>query len=202
MEGTNFGAPESTARAPPHSPVSVPVGNVTFCILCPVSRVGSVIGKDGNVIEQLKESTESNIWVEKAPPDSAYSIIKIVADVGSMSSVKLGEQEEEVEVSSAQHALIRVFEVVNGFRTAGTVLCRLLTKARYVGSVIGVGGKLIKQMKKETGCNVQTFKGDDLPSCADPDDAMMEVRTNSWFQYFVFLIIVLKSLNLECSRFF
>lgn len=108
MEGKKFGA-QSTARVPRQSP---PEGYVLFRILGHVSQVGDVIGKDGRVIRQLKESTNSQIWVEKAPLDSLYRVITIIADVGSTSRVKLGVivnnasnrkkeevQEQEVEVS-------------------------------------------------------------------------------------------------------
>lgn len=173
MEGKNSGAPESTARAPPHPPLSVPAGNVMFSILCHASQVGSVIGCKGSVITQLKESTKSSILFENGPPGSEYSVIRIIAEVGSTSSVKLGDQDEEIEVSRAQHALIRVFEAVNAYHPARTVLCRLLMEASYVDAVVGEGGNLIERIKKETGCNVDIVHDD------FPDDVVVKVRTHS-----------------------
>ncbi|KAL1196278.1 KH domain-containing protein HEN4 [Cardamine amara subsp. amara] len=185
MEGKKFGAPEpihgfeSTTRAPPHSPFSVPAVYAMFRILCFVSRAGSVIGTDGIVIKQLKESTNSSIFVETDPSDSTYSVIRIIAVVGSPSWVKLGEQEEEVvEVSRAQNALIRAFEVVNVFKTAGNVSCRLLIEASYVDAVIGDdGGKLIERIRKGTGSSVDIFQ-DDLPRCAKPGDVLVKIEGN------------------------
>ncbi|XP_020876546.1 KH domain-containing protein HEN4 [Arabidopsis lyrata subsp. lyrata] len=187
MEGKKFGA-QSTARVPRQSP---PEGYVLFRILGHVSQVGDVIGKDGRVIRQLKESTNSQIWVEKAPLDSLYRVITIIADVGSTSRVKLGVivnnasnrkkeevQEQEVEVSRAQGALIRVFEALNvRFGTSSTVSSRLLMEACHVVTVIGKGGELMEMIRKETGCNVEICQYN-LPSCADPDDVMVKIEGN------------------------
>ncbi|KAL1196277.1 KH domain-containing protein HEN4 [Cardamine amara subsp. amara] len=179
MEGKKLGAPEpihgfeSTDCPPSHSPLSVPVVYAMFRILCFVTRAGSVIGTDGIVIKQLKESTKSSIFVQMDPSDSTYCVIRIIADIGSPSWVKLGEQEEEVEVSRAQNALIRVFEVVNVFNTAGKVSWRLLIEASYVG------GKLIERIRKETGSSVDIFHFQyDLPSGAKPGDVMVKIEGN------------------------
>ncbi|KAG7554696.1 K Homology domain type 1 superfamily [Arabidopsis suecica] len=183
MEGKKFGA-QSTAQSPPE-------GYVLFRILCNVSQAGHVIGKSGRVIRQLKESTNSKIWVEEAPLDSLYRVIVIIADVDSTSRVKLGVivnnasnrkkeevKEQEVEVSRAQGALIRVFEALNvGFRTSSTVSSRLLMEACHVVTVIGKGGELMEMIRKETGCNVEICQYN-LPSCADPDDVMVKIEGN------------------------
>lgn len=199
MEGKKFRAgKKSTARAPPHSPQSVSAGNVVFRILCLESQVGAVIGKYGSVIKQLQKSTKSKIRVEDAATDSPYRVITITAQGGSTSRVKLGvkngsnrekeEQEEEVEVSIAQEALIRVFEVLNVKSGTSTVFCRLLTEGRYSSALILNRSKIVEK----TGCKIEIRIGD-LPIRADPDDAMIEVRTRKDCHF-------LHSLDALCSQ--
>jgi hypothetical protein len=43
-------------------------GDVVFRLLCPNARTGSVIGKGGEVIKQLREDTGARIKVEHAVP--------------------------------------------------------------------------------------------------------------------------------------
>ncbi|CAH2073403.1 unnamed protein product [Thlaspi arvense] len=168
-----FGSP---ARSPPLSPLWVAPAHVKFRILCPESRAGAVIGYCGSVINQIKQLTRSKIRVEDAPLGSPDRVVTVVAHGDSGSRVKLDDgygEEEEVEVSRAQEALIRVFEaLIEGFGT-GTVSCRLLMEASHVGAVKGAGGEIVEMIMKETRCKVQ-IGTDHLPICADPDDALVE----------------------------
>ncbi|XP_010495122.2 PREDICTED: KH domain-containing protein HEN4-like [Camelina sativa] len=185
MEGKKF---ESTARAPPQSLTAPPAGYAVFRILCDVSQAGGRIGISGRVIHQLQESTKSRIWFEKAPLDSQYRVITILAYVGSTFRLNLGvtvnnasnrekeAQEQEVEVSRAQLALIRVFEALNvGFRTISSVSVMMLLEGSHVVTVIGKGGELLEMIWRETGCNVE-IRTHDLPSCAKPDDVMVKIE--------------------------
>ncbi|XP_010424714.1 PREDICTED: KH domain-containing protein HEN4-like [Camelina sativa] len=190
MEGKKF---ESTARTPPQSLPEPSAGYAVFRILCDVSQVGCMIGKSGRVIKQLRESTQSKIWVESGPPGSLYSEVTITAHVGSTLRVKLGVtvstasnkekgvQEQEVEVSRAQYALlIRVFEALNvGLRTSSTstVSVMMLLEGSHVVTVIGKGGELLEMIWRETGCNLE-IQTRDLPSFAKLGDVMMKIEGN------------------------
>ena len=44
-----------------------------FRLLVPGKRVGSLIGKGGSIIKQMREETGARITVADAPPVSAYS---------------------------------------------------------------------------------------------------------------------------------
>ncbi|KAG9157402.1 hypothetical protein Leryth_010247 [Lithospermum erythrorhizon] len=93
---------------------------------------------------------------------------------------------EAVEVSPAQEALVRVFERVievaaesggsGGVGVEGIVSCRLLVEKGQVGSLIGKGGKTIEMIKREAGCRVKVLNKERLPSCAMPNDEMVEVE--------------------------
>ncbi|CAN8251662.1 unnamed protein product [Cochlearia groenlandica] len=189
--GSGFG---SSKRAKTHhaqllSPLIVPVGHASFRLLCPISQVGSVIGKSGSVIKQLQQSTGAKIRVEEPPIGSQDRVITIIAQVDSTFKLKLGvssncneeaeneKEEEEIEVSNVQAALIRVFEVLAEENDGGSVICRLLTESSHAGAVIGKGGQIIGSIRKETGCKI-AIRTENLPICADAGDQMVEIEGN------------------------
>ncbi|BAB09870.1 unnamed protein product [Arabidopsis thaliana] len=188
--GSGFG---SSKRVKTHhtqllSALVVPVGHAAFRLLCPLSHVGAVIGKSGNVIKQLQQSTGAKIRVEEPPSGSPDRVITIIAQADSKSRVKLGannngnaegeKKEEEVEVSKAQGALIKVFELLAAEADSDTVVCRLLTESSHAGAVIGKGGQMVGSIRKETGCKI-SIRIENLPICADTDDEMVEVEGNA-----------------------
>lgn len=50
---------------------------LTFRLLCPVERVGNIIGKGGAIIKTVQQETASEIKVLEAPPDSEDCVIVI-----------------------------------------------------------------------------------------------------------------------------
>ncbi|XP_038683905.1 KH domain-containing protein HEN4 [Tripterygium wilfordii] len=177
----------------------VPQGHVLLRLLSHASRVGGVIGKSGNVIKQLQQTTGAKIRIEEAPQECPDRVISIVAD--STLSTKLtlnsvdeiidysngsgedGVVEVEVEVSSAQEALVRVFDRIlevaaetdGAGMSMGIVSCRLLAEACQVGSVIGKGGKVVEKIRKDCGCKIRVFT-DNMPTCAGPADEVIEIE--------------------------
>ncbi|KAF5448426.1 hypothetical protein F2P56_028962 [Juglans regia] len=182
------------SKHPPLS-LSTPPGHVAFRLLCHASRIGGVIGKSGNVIKTLQQSTGSKIRIEEAPNESPDRVILVVAPGALTTNITLknysGSGEEKVslnsdgvvEVSKAQEALMKVFERIlevaaesDGVEV-GVVSCRLLVEATQVGSVIGKGGKVVEKIRKESGCKIRILT-DKLPACAAPSDDMIEIEGN------------------------
>ncbi|XP_010444372.1 PREDICTED: KH domain-containing protein HEN4-like [Camelina sativa] len=179
--GLGFSKRVKTHHTQPLPPLVVPVGHAAFRLLCPLPQVGAVIGKSGSVIKQLQQSTGAKIRVEEPPFGSPDRVITIIAQVNSKSRVKFGvsnnesEKEEEVEVSKAQGALIRVFELIAAEANSDTAVCRLLTESSHAGAVIGKGGQMVGSIRKETGCKI-AIRTENLPMCADADDEMVEIE--------------------------
>ncbi|KAL6218349.1 hypothetical protein ACLB2K_011563 [Fragaria x ananassa] len=105
-------------------------------MLCHASR----IGKSGAVIKQLQVATGAKIRV-----------VVVTAPSAVRSKVVLNGL-DEIEVSKAQEALLRVFERILEVAAesgaigigVGVVSCRFLADAAQVGSVIGKGGKMVE----------------------------------------------------------
>ncbi|PQM33531.1 KH domain-containing protein [Prunus yedoensis var. nudiflora] len=191
----NFENGSSKRSRPPPPPLSVPPGHVAFRMLCHASRIGGVIGKSGSVIKQLQQATGAKIRIEEAQVESPDRVVVVVAPSAIRSKIWLrtpglenvnvggGVGEEEIEVSKAQEALLRVFERIlevaaeTGAIPAdvGVVSCRFLAEAAQVGSVIGKGGKVVEKIRKETGCKIRVLN-EKLPACAFSTDEMVEIE--------------------------
>ncbi|KAF2320567.1 hypothetical protein GH714_028345 [Hevea brasiliensis] len=198
MPDPSFVHGSSNKRSKPPPPLPVPPGHVSFRLLCHASRIGGVIGKSGNIIKQLQQLTGAKIRIEDAPADSPDRVITIIAQNaivlklsvssenggsgGRASDGTVGEQ-EELDVSKAQEALVRVFERIlevaaesDGIRVAGGVVsCRLLAEAKQMGSVIGKGGKVVEKIRKDYGVKIRVLI-DKLPVCAGPTEEMVEIE--------------------------
>lgn len=210
-DSTSVNGSSKKRSKPPPPPLPVPPGHVSFRLLCHASRIGGVIGKSGNVIKQLQQLTGAKIRIEDAPADSPDRVITIIAQNaivsklsvssendgsdGAVSNVDVGEQ-EELDVSKAQEALVKVFERIlevaaesDGIGVVGGVVsCRLLAEAKQVGSVIGKGGKVVEKIRKDCGVKIRVLI-DKLPVCAWPTEEMVEVRRMlNWSLYLVYQI--------------
>ncbi|KAG5526107.1 hypothetical protein RHGRI_032412 [Rhododendron griersonianum] len=161
----------SNRPKPPQRPLKVPAGHVLFRLLCHASRVGGVIGKSGAIIKQLQHDTAAKIRVEDSPRGAADErVIVVVGSSAANGRIALGEG-EGYEVSSAQEAVVRVFERIvdvaaeaDGVAAAsGVVSCRLLAENGQAGAVIGKGGKVVEKIRKETGCRIRVLSSDKSP---------------------------------------
>ncbi|KAL5562682.1 hypothetical protein UlMin_032429 [Ulmus minor] len=177
----------------PPQPLAVPAGHVAFRLLCHSSRVGGVIGKSGSVIKQLQQSTGAKIRVEEAPAETSDRVITVVAPSALAARISLrgpigegngfGDGGEEMEVSKAQEALLKVFDRIlevaaeSGAVSVGVgiVSCRLLADAAQAGSVIGKGGKVVEKIRKESGCKIRVLT-EKLPANASSTDEMVEIE--------------------------
>ncbi|KAL8097377.1 hypothetical protein AgCh_030493 [Apium graveolens] len=161
---------------PPHQ--NLPSGHVTFRLLCHASRIGSVIGKSGSIIKHLQHETSARIRVDEspAPPKSGDRVIIITAS--SSITRKVVFSDEEIEVSAAQEAVVRVFEKILdvAVEELGLVSCRLLAEQSHAGSVIGKGGKVVEKIRKETGSKIRVLSSEKLPACASRNDEMIEIE--------------------------
>ncbi|ESW20352.1 hypothetical protein PHAVU_006G201600 [Phaseolus vulgaris] len=167
---------------PPPPPLAVPPGHAAFRLLCNASRIGGVIGKSGSVIKKLQISTGAKIRIEDASPESPDRIILVIADAALSGKVML-RNDEAVEVSKAQEALLMVFDRIldvaaesEGVEVGDMLMsCRLVADAAQAGSVIGKGGRVVERIKKNTGCKIRVLT-DDLPLCASSSDEIIEIE--------------------------
>ncbi|KAK7246703.1 hypothetical protein RIF29_41573 [Crotalaria pallida] len=177
----------SSKRSRSRPPLTIPPGHVAFRLLCNSARIGGVIGRSGAVIQNLQNSTGAKIRIEDPAPDCPDRIIVVVAESAISGTVNTGGDGggggEELAVSKAQEALVRVFERIvdvvvemEGIEVGQKVVsCRLVADAAQVGSVIGKGGKVVEKIRKESGCKIRAIK-DNLPLCTSDTDEIIEIE--------------------------
>lgn len=161
-------------------------------MLCHVDTAGGVIGSSGTIIKQLETQTGCKIRFEEPLASCQERVINVIGDAavdkritvrnnGDSGRPQRGDDRGgdcfEVEVSTAQAGLMRVFERVltverNG---NGVIGCRLLAGPGQVGGVMGKGGKIVLEIQKNSGAKIRVLKMDQTPSCASPEEELIQV---------------------------
>ncbi|KAK4844877.1 hypothetical protein QYF36_025480 [Acer negundo] len=146
-------------------------GQVAFRIVCHVSVVGGLIGKAGSIISSISAETGCVIRCQEVIPGSDHRVVLVV---GSGSIAKEGE--ERGEVSSAQEAVVRVFErvwEVEGEGKSDDVwYCGLLADKTHIRAVIGKGGRNVTRIRRETGAKIRMLPP---PTCAAKDEELIQI---------------------------
>ncbi|EFJ38442.1 hypothetical protein SELMODRAFT_73985 [Selaginella moellendorffii] len=167
-----------------------PVDDVVYRILCPGAKIGSVIGKGGSIIKSLRNETGAKIKVADGIPGSDERVIFISPRErregkprgGSKEMDKDKEQngEESTPLPASQEALFKVFaRIVEGEEfdededSSRNVTARLLVPSNQIGCLLGKAGKIIEQMRVESGAQIRVLPREQLPKCAYHTDELL-----------------------------
>ena len=146
--------------------VYVPGGTeIMFRLLCPVSKTGSVIGRNGEVIQQIRSETGAKVKVCEQVNGAEERIICVSSNDDGLTPIL-----------AAQMALFRVYRcIVESAGSDAPLPFRLLVQTSQIGCLIGKGGSIIRQIRNETGATVRVLPSDALPACANADDELLEI---------------------------
>ncbi|RDX87129.1 KH domain-containing protein, partial [Mucuna pruriens] len=152
--------------------------DTVFRYLCPVRKIGSVIGRGGDIVKQLRADTRAKIRIGDALPGCDERVVTIhsaseetnrVDDTGDL-------------VSPAQDALFRVHQRViaedardDEDEDRNHVTAKLLVPSDQIGCVIGKGGQIVQNIRSETGAQIRILKDDRLPPCALSSDELVQI---------------------------
>ncbi|KAL4571205.1 hypothetical protein LXL04_017958 [Taraxacum kok-saghyz] len=149
-------------------------GDCVFRLIVPVLKVGSIIGRKGDIIRKMCEDTKARIRVLDAPVGTPDRIVLIS-----------GKEETDAPLSPAMDAVIRVFKRINGFpenegeSIASVPFCsiRLLVPSMQAISLIGKQGSTIKSVQESTGCQVRVLSGDDVAAIsANSEERIVDMQ--------------------------
>ncbi|EXC31211.1 Poly(rC)-binding protein 3 [Morus notabilis] len=145
-------------------------GDCVFRLIVPVLKVGSIIGRKGELIKKMCEETRARIRVLDGAVGTPDRIVLIS-----------GKEEPEAALSPAMDAVIRVFKRVSGLsenEAAGVAFCsiRLLVASTQAINLIGKQGSLIKSIQESTGASVRVLTGDEVPFYAAADERIVELQ--------------------------
>ncbi|RZC28091.1 RNA-binding KH domain-containing protein RCF3 isoform B [Glycine soja] len=156
-------------------------GQIAFRLVCHASTVGGLIGSSGSIVSQLRRETGCKIHCEDSLSSAEDRVILVIGSLSPRKGLLLGDG-GEVEVSSAQEAVVRVFERVwdleaekgvNSNRAVnGEVFSKLLAHTSQIGAVVGKGGKNITAIRNNTGAKIRVFPP---PQCATKDEELVQI---------------------------
>ncbi|KAG0471989.1 hypothetical protein HPP92_016535 [Vanilla planifolia] len=149
-----------------------PVGAVetVFRLLCPSDKAGSLIGKGGSNVRQIREETGARIRVEDPVLGSEERVVYISAEATHRGRRESGCVDEE-EVSPVQRALLMVFERIikveegEGVEAKGMSTCRMLAPSSHV----------VEKIRFESGAQIRIFSKEQVPLCALVGDELIQV---------------------------
>ncbi|KAJ0098579.1 hypothetical protein Patl1_21887 [Pistacia atlantica] len=153
--------------------------DTVYRYLCPIRKIGSIIGRGGEIVKQLRVDTKSKIRIGETVPGSEERVVTIYSGSEETNSLEDGGK----LVSSAQDALFRVHDKVIADELHGDedsegghqVTAKLLVPSDQIGCVIGKGGQIVQNIRSETGAQIRILKDDHLPSCALSSDELVQI---------------------------
>ncbi|KAK6912379.1 K Homology domain, type 1 [Dillenia turbinata] len=176
------GGEEKEATPPTKTTVKWPgwPGDNVFRLIVPVLKVGSIIGRKGELVKKMCEDTRARIRILDAPLGTSDRIVLIS-----------GKEEPDSPLSPAMDAVIRVFKRINGLslnegdgavsEVASVPFCsiRMLIAVSQGMHLIGKQGSMIKSIQEGSGASVRILPEDDLPSYATADERIVELHGES-----------------------
>ncbi|KAI4344468.1 hypothetical protein L6164_011692 [Bauhinia variegata] len=179
-EDSSFLATSTTGTAsvtPPEKRWPGWPGYCVFRLIVPVLKVGSIIGRKGELIKKMCEETRARIRVLDGAVGTPDRIVLIS-----------GKEEPEAPLSPAMDAVIRIFKRVSGLSesdsenkasgAAAVAFCsvRLLVASTQAINLIGKQGSLIKSIQENTGALVRVLSGDEVPFYVGSDERIIEMQ--------------------------
>ncbi|MCO5614293.1 hypothetical protein L7F22_068571 [Adiantum nelumboides] len=145
-----------------------------YRILCPVSKIGSLIGKGGSTIKALRTECRSKIKVEDPVSGSDERVVLISSTAGPL-------RDQGYYVCAAQEALFKVHAKIaeaddgDDDEPPQPVYIRLLVPKSHIGCLLGKGGKIIEQMRKDIGVQIRILPKEQQPPSAGSTDELVQV---------------------------
>ncbi len=153
--------------------------DTVYRYLCPIRKIGSVIGRGGEIVKQLRADTKSKIRIGETVPGCEERVVTVYSSSDETNAF----EESGNYVSPAQDALFKVHDRVVAEDLHGDeesdggqqVTARLLVPSDQIGCVIGKGGQIVQNIRSETGAQIRILKDDHLPPCALSSDELVQV---------------------------
>lgn len=160
---------------------AIGLDDTVYRYLCPVKKIGSIIGRGGDIIKQLRTETHAKIRINELIPGCDERVVIIYSSSDETNG--FGDDDDE-RVSPAQDALFKVHDriiaeeppvVDDQFDEAQQVTVRMLVPADQIGCVIGKGGQVVQNIRNETRAQIRILSSEHLPRCALSSDELLQV---------------------------
>ncbi|XP_031108293.1 KH domain-containing protein At4g18375-like [Ipomoea triloba] len=159
----------------------LPIGpeDTVYRYLCPGKKIGSIIGRGGDIVKQLRAETKSKIRIGETVRDCDERVVTIYS---SNEETNEFEGAEDL-VCPAQDALFKVHDrivsediaVDENSEEGPQVTAKLLVPSDQIGCIIGKGGQIVQNIRSETGAQIRILKDNHLPACALSSDELVQI---------------------------
>ncbi|XP_071715543.1 RNA-binding KH domain-containing protein RCF3 [Rutidosis leptorrhynchoides] len=154
--------------------------DTVYRYLCPVGMIGSIIGRGGDIVKQLRADTNAKIRINELVPGCDERVVVIYSNSEETNS--FGDSDDYV--SPAQDALFKVHDRIiaedppadDQFDEIQQVSVRLLVAADQIGCVIGKGGQVVSNIRNETHTQIRILHSEHLPPCALRSDELLQIN--------------------------
>ncbi|KAL9354696.1 hypothetical protein Peur_052666 [Populus x canadensis] len=153
--------------------------DTVYRYLCPARKIGSIIGRGGEIVKQLRIDTKSKIRVGETVPGCEERVVTMYSPSDETNEY----QDSGNYVSPAQDALFRVHDKVitedlqvdEDSEESQQVTAKLLVPSDQIGCIIGKGGQIVQNIRSETGAVIRILKDAHLPPCALSSDELVQI---------------------------
>lgn len=149
--------------------------DTVYRYLCPSRKIGSIIGRGGEIVKQLRSDTQAKIRINESVPGCEERVVIIYS-----SSEETNSFADSTDlVSPAQDALFKVHDRVvieeDEFDESQQVIVRMLVPSDQIGCVIGKGGQVVQNIRSETHAQIRILSNEHLPNCALSSDELLQI---------------------------
>ncbi|KAH9724180.1 RNA-binding KH domain-containing protein RCF3 [Citrus sinensis] len=139
--------------------------DLVFRMLCPIDKVGRVIGESEGIVELLQNEIGVDLKVADPVDGSDEQIITISSEEGP-----------DDELFPAQEALLHIqTRIVDlGADKDNIITTRLLVPSSEIGCLEGRDGSL-SEMRRSTGANIQILSREEVPACVSGTDELVQI---------------------------
>ncbi|KAM1242619.1 hypothetical protein ACFX2G_034955 [Malus domestica] len=147
---------------------------VSFRILCANDRIGGVIGRGGSIVRALQNETGASISIAASVAECDERLITVSAS-----------ENPESRYSPTQKAAVLVFSrsveagIEKGRDSSSNkgspLTARLVIPSSQVGCLLGKGGAIVSEIRKQTGTGIRIIGGDQVPKCALENDEVVQI---------------------------
>ncbi|KAL9436985.1 hypothetical protein AB3S75_022931 [Citrus x aurantiifolia] len=139
--------------------------DLVFRMLCPIDKVGRVIGESEGIVELLQNEIGVDLKVADPVDGSDEQIITISSEEGP-----------DDELFPAQEALLHIqTRIVDlGADKDNIITTRLLVPSSEIGCLEGRDGSL-SEMRRSTGANIQILPREEVPACVSGTDELVQI---------------------------
>ncbi|KAF5792029.1 putative K domain-containing protein [Helianthus annuus] len=160
---------------------SIGSDDTVYRYLCPSKKIGSIMGRGGEIVKQLRSETKAKIRIGETVQGCDERVVTIHSTSEETNDFDMNDD----RVCPATDALFKVHdrvvaddqaaEVDSDREEALQVTVRLLVPSDQIGCIIGKGGQIVQTIRSDTASQIRILKDNHIPACALSNDELVQI---------------------------